>query len=431
MPPFEFCLRANPADTKPNMLLSIIFYAPAISMTILHFYLDHCSATTFQISLFQPSHIVIHPHPISEHTPLRLSNIYAVVVTIIISIVPLVSKSVLLDTHLNAHVESLSIVGVGLLILLVKGPWVTIWADRVEQENMRKEQENLQLMDIEIHQKAHEPTQLRSFQKQLSANQSALARRLTQADINAVINSWKWKWLVRFSNPKKYCWHNQSVVAVCHLLHSIDYILPQPESPKEDWTSYVQYFAHLYNIRDKFVIYKPVHMVSLLAEEFFINADMTPAEKEETRNKINNDSQPGELLLEALAKCDILKDFMPVTQTRIVTEPCKGCGQSVSSVDGNQLRNPFFQLQCPDETSSDEEKHLPFMFSKMMATSMGGDDCPYPGCESPENTKCIQKQLFIKAYQGFVICVNRIRTMLNGTRVRYNTTTYFYLQYFL
>ena len=399
IPPFDFCQRTHPVHIKPSTFPLILIYTPPISMIIVNLVLDHSSALELQ-------------NPTLNLTPLRTSNVSVGFIAMAIF-----HEGYVVESHWSNHYKMLSICGAQLLFLLIKGPLLSLWADKVEQENMRKEQEHLQQQTFD--QTVHEPAQPGSSKKRFSANQRALTMTRTHADISAEINSWKWKWLVRFSNPKKYCWHNQECISIIHQMKSVNYtLLPPPKS--SSYLSYLDHFTHLYNVRDKFLIYEPVQMVSLLAEEFIITDDMTPAVKEETRNKINNDYQHGELLLEALSRCDILDDFIPVTQTRIVTEPCQGCGKSVPPVVANKERNPYFELQCPLETSIDEEKHLPSMFATMMATNMGGDDCPYPGCEKPGNTKRILKQLFTRVYQGFAICVNRVRTKLDGTRVRCN-----------
>lgn len=63
-----------------------------------------------------------------------------------------------METHLSHHVKNMGTLGVISLFLLVKGPFSALWADRVEQENLEKAQENLQLMELQLHQ--HEPEEV-------------------------------------------------------------------------------------------------------------------------------------------------------------------------------------------------------------------------------------------------------------------------------
>ena len=63
-----------------------------------------------------------------------------------------------METHLSHHVKIMGTIGVVSLFQLVKGPFSALWADRVEQENLEKAQENIQLMELQLHQ--HEPEEV-------------------------------------------------------------------------------------------------------------------------------------------------------------------------------------------------------------------------------------------------------------------------------
>ena len=151
-PPYDFCVRTHPVDIKPNILGLLMHYAPFMLMIICNLYLDHCTTPKFQRPLVQHSHIIIHP--LLDHSPLRSSYISVLFVAM-----GSFQEGFLLETHLSHHVKSLSMSGVTLLFFLVKGPLWAIWAKRVEQENLTRAQENLQLMDIQLHH-LHQPNEI-------------------------------------------------------------------------------------------------------------------------------------------------------------------------------------------------------------------------------------------------------------------------------
>ena len=59
-------------------------------------------------------------------------------------------ESFLYDVHMSHHVKFLSENWVVSLFLIFNGPLSALWAYRVEQDNLKKAQENLEMMDIQL-----------------------------------------------------------------------------------------------------------------------------------------------------------------------------------------------------------------------------------------------------------------------------------------
>ena len=241
--------------------------------------------------------------------------------------------------------------------------------------------------------------------RQTARIHAAATRRIIQDEVN------KWKWLVQLTNPDKVsCWHNQEIVSIMHQLHSVDFELTPPASPHQrNWTSYSDFFKFIYNVQEK-TIFDPITAIGLLADEFIINPDWDLQRKIARRLQITGEFQSSELVLESLAKTDLLDDFMPMTQEWIEPEKCKSCGHLGAPKLGNSHNHkyPWFALPCPENNAQD--KSLTSLFYKSFFTRMGGDGCENPNCEDPRGPPSVNKQRFQRPYLGFAIAVNRIRT---------------------